>query len=248
MSFDWGWWHGAWERHMVGYMPGRAAALDVMVDLLAHLTSPEAEIIELGAGTGDLAARLCDELPAARVTAVELDPLLAWIGQEVHGTHGGRLHWSALDLRAPDWPDRLARPVDAVASVAALHVLGAEGTIGAYRAAHRLLRAGGVLINLDWAAPQPRTPRLAAGIAALRDARNAVGARTSFTHHTEAIEADPELAALWAERRNRFGPPTNDEPPYLPAAGHVRALEEAGFDDVTTVWRDIDQAVVVAIA
>lgn len=244
---DWQWWARAWDAHMIGFMPDRAVPLAIMSSLLGDHVGPQGRVIELGSGTGTWAAAMCEVLPHAQVIAVELDPLLVRIGQEVHGAVD-QLEWAEVDLRDPAWPDGVPGPADALASTAVLHMLGQDGAQAAYGAAHRALREGGMILTLDWAAPDIPDATLAARVRNLSEARLAAGGPTAFWQHQAAIDADPLLADLDARRRARFGPPPAEEPPYLSAAAHDAALRAAGFSSVTTLWRTLDMALIVAIA
>lgn len=245
LTVDWEWWARAWGTHMAGYMRSRDVPLAIMRELLVRCCPADAHVVELGAGTGGLSAALCDALPDITVTAIELDPLLERIGAEVLGDLGGRLRRADLDLRSTDWSDAVQGPVHAVISVAALHVLGADGTRAAYAAARRLLGGTGLLLNLDFATPDRSGP-LGIALEAAAEAQLQVGASTSFSHHGPLIQADPVLADLWHRRQARFGPPPAEEPPYLEAEGHRRALQAAGFRQVVEPWRDLDLALLAA--
>lgn len=232
---------------MAGYMPGREVPLGIIATTLEQLVPPDGHVIELGSGTSSWAAALCELMPAIRWTAVELDPLLTRIGQEVHGDAGGRLRRVQLDLRDPAWLDDVD-PADAVVSVAALHMLGAELIAATYRAVHRILRPGGLLADLDYDTPAVSDPGLRRTLQDLAAARLTRAEPTSFSQHGAAMDADPLLARLRAQRVELLWPTTREEPPHLSARGHEAALRDAGFTALTTPWRDLDLALVLAIA
>jgi SAM-dependent methyltransferase len=159
MTTAWHWWYEAWETHMDGFLPARDSVLDLLCELLADLTGPAPRILEVGSGTGSLAARAVTHLPDATVVGVDLDPLLQAFGEHVLGDLGGRLRRHDADLRANDWHHGLTGEFDAVISVAALHMLGAHDTTRVLTDLGALLRPDGVLLDLDWAT---RRSRLAA--------------------------------------------------------------------------------------
>lgn len=182
---------------MAGYMPGREVPLGIIATTLEQLVPPDGHVIELGSGTSSWAAALCELMPAIRWTAVELDPLLTRVGQEVHGDTGGRLRRVQLDLRDPTWVDDVD-PADAVVSVAALHMLGAELIAATYRAVHRILRPGGLLADLDYAAPAVSDPGLGRTLQSrLRTHRRTHGheLHTPAGHRPRNPHAAPNLAA-----------------------------------------------------
>lgn len=230
---------------MAAYVPEQA--LTLLCDVAVRALPPQPTIVELGAGTGSLADRLAAARPDATVLAVDLDPLLPAIGDAVLGDRDGRVVRLELDLREEGWTTTLPRPVDAVVSVAALHMLGADGTTRVLADVLRLLRPGGLLLDLDWAAPTVADPALAAAVTAVVDASVDGIEPSVFTSHREALAQDPELARLDARRRERFGPPPATEPPYLDADGHRAALRSAGAAEVVELWRHLDLALLAAV-
>lgn len=246
MTTAWHWWYEAWETHMDGFLPARDSVLDLLCELLADLTGPAPRILEVGSGTGSLAARAVTHLPDATVVGVDLDPLLQAFGEHVLGDLGGRLRRHDADLRANDWHHGLTGEFDAVISVAALHMLGADDTTRVLTDLGALLRPDGVLLDLDWATPEVETGRLASSLRRLERRRNDTAAATVFSQHRLALASDPELARLDALRRDRFGTPPAEEPTPLDAAGHRRALLDAGFLSVVEVWRHLDLTLIAA--
>jgi trans-aconitate methyltransferase len=111
---DWRVWLNRWDAQQTGYLPEREARFAAMLDVLDVLHPADFVAVDLGCGPGSLAKRLLDRFPRARCLAVDLDPVLRTMGQQVHGTFDGRLRWVDADLRDADWPRRLeTRHVDA---------------------------------------------------------------------------------------------------------------------------------------
>jgi SAM-dependent methyltransferase len=232
---------------MAAFVPGHEAALDLLCDVVARTLRPDPTVVELGAGTGSLADRIAGVRPDARVLALDLDPLLPALGQQVLGDRGGRVVRLEADLRQSDWSEALPSSVDAVVTVAALHMLGRAGTARVLRDAVGLLRHGGLLLDLDWAASEIHDRALADTVEGLVDAALAAVGPSPFVERTVALEADTELARLAALRRARFGPPPAVEPAYLDAHGRRRALLDGGCTEVVELWRHLDLALLVAI-
>ena len=55
-------------------------------------------MLDLGCGPGSLAVRLLDRMPAARVVAIDTDPLLLALGRAAYGGRSG-LRFVDQDLR-----------------------------------------------------------------------------------------------------------------------------------------------------
>jgi len=136
------------------FVPQYDAMLDAVADALAeHLPRPDARVLDLGAGTGSLSHRLATKFDRITLTLLDADPkMLAQAKTRlapfaarvtfVEGTFQGAL--PACDV--------------AVASLSLHHVHTTEARQATYRAIHRLLPAGGVLVNAD--AMLPLAPEL----------------------------------------------------------------------------------------
>jgi SAM-dependent methyltransferase len=240
------WWFDAWEAHMAGFVPGHEEVLRLLCDVVSRTLPPDPTVVELGAGTGSLGDRIAAARPDARVIAVDLDPLLPALGQHVLGDRDGRVVRREVDLREVAWREGLPSTVDAVVTVAALHMLGRDDTVRVLTDVAGLLRRGGLFLDLDWAAPAISDPALARATGDLAEAALAAAGPSAFVEHRAALDADPELARLEALRRARFGPPPEVEPAYLDAHGHRRALLDGGFAEVVELWRHLDLALLAA--
>jgi predicted RNA methylase len=75
--------------------------LATLTAVLAEFVGERSRVLDLGAGTGSLAAVVLDRLPEARCVAVELDPVMSEIGRRTIGDAGGRLRWIDADLATP---------------------------------------------------------------------------------------------------------------------------------------------------
>ncbi len=244
---DWQWWFDAYEAHMAGYIPNRDQVLQLVHDVIIGMAPPTATIVELGAGTGSLAHRIATSLPRATVVAVDLDPLATAIGRHVLDDADGRLHRLKLDLREPGWHDQLPDEVDVVVSIAALHMLGADRTRQVLHDVGGRLRAGGLLIDLDWAPPRTGSPRLQQTLQTLVNAHETQAAATAFSTHRDTLNAEPQLAQLDALRRQRLGHPPGPEPVPLTAEEHRAALNDAGFFESMELWRHLELALIAAV-
>ncbi|WP_031082109.1 class I SAM-dependent methyltransferase [Streptomyces sp. NRRL WC-3549] len=239
-------WVERWERQQQRYAFDREERFTVVADVVEHVTmghdSPR--VLDLGCGPGSLPARLIKRLPTAEIVAVDMDPLLLALARTRHSRAAryveaviGEDGWTgALGLR---------RPVDAVVSTTALHYLP-EGVLRrTYAELTGLLRPGGVLINAD------HLPLEGEGFVEIAEY---VGTRRAERQHAfdhedwetwwSAVEKEPELTGLCAERRKRRSAHAG-RPVTL--GRHIELLAEAGFGPANPVWQVGNSYVLVAV-
>ncbi|WP_426513990.1 methyltransferase domain-containing protein [Dactylosporangium sp. McL0621] len=134
MGIDWDDWLHRWDAQQEGYVPEREARFTAMFDVLAALLPDGFTAVDLACGPGSIAQRLLARFPAARVVAVDMDPVMLALGRGALGDAGGRLRWVEADLAAPGWVAELGEPrVDAVLSSTALHWLWPDSLTRVYR-------------------------------------------------------------------------------------------------------------------
>lgn len=245
---DWLAWWQRWEIQQ-GIHPEREGRFQAMLDLLGALAPPECRVIDLGAGPGSFCQRVLTRFPNAEALAVDLDPVLLTMGRAALDELDGRLTWVDADLREPTWSASLGdASMHAVVSTTALHYLPIESLCDTYRAAFRLLRSGGVLLNGDRVrlpearAVIGRTLRLLAD--RYRDERAMAGVET-WDAWWKALAEVPAAAALFAERERRFKWDSKAPQPTFDV--HVAALFDAGFAEVDIAWQERDARVVIAV-
>ncbi len=244
---DWTGWLNRWEAQQGSYMPDREARFAVIVDALEAVCGPSPSVVDLGSGPGSLARRILERLPAARVSAIDMDPVLLAIGRNALGDLGGRLHWLDADLRS-DWSLGPDVQVDAAVSTTALHWLPMEALAALYSRLAGVIREGGAFINGDRIEFPPELPRLAAAARWLRDRTtpSSPAGAESWEEWWAAVEREPGLAAAVAERRRRHHDhPDHEHPADL--STHVSALRSAGFTEAGTIWQHLADRVLVAV-
>jgi SAM-dependent methyltransferase len=262
-GIDWSRWLDRWDAQQTGYIPEREARFTAMFDVLELMLPPGFLAGDLGCGPGSLARRLLERFPGARCLAVDLDPVLLTMGQRVHGTIGGRLTWIDADLRDPGWPSGLAvSHVDAVLSTTALHWLPSDALARLYRQLGGLVREGGVFLNGDTIRFGPTLPsfrRLGATFERrTRESAHADRRVEDWEGWWEALEAEPAVAELLAERRRRFAwrslepgkrfsaqPSDGITSPIIDF--HEAALRNAGFREVGVIWQRMEDRVLAAV-
>lgn len=194
-------------------------------------------MIDLGCGPGSLSARLVERLPEAEVVCVDADPLLLGLGRAAYP----HLRFVAADLRTGGWTKALGleRQVDAAVSTTALHWISEQDIKAVYAEVATVLRPGGLLLNGDHMDTEEVTPALSRLEYAVheRQAERLFGAERpeGWRAWWDAIEADAAFADLNRERTTAGGDHNSSESHLL--SHHVRALREAGFAEVGTLWQ-----------
>ena len=244
-------WLRRWDQMQTNYFPEREKRFQVMLDLLDVLFPGSFVAVDLACGPGSLSQRLLVRFPRANCIAVDLDPVLLTLGRSVLGEMQGRLRWSELDIREPGWHNRLGETqVDAVLSTTALHWLPPETLVSVYQELAALIRAGGVFLNGDHLGFVPHLPTFRLVAATMRDRREAQAfgqvERENWRQWWDALQGEPGMQDLFAERERRFAwRPFDDPEPIL--ALHEAALQQAGFHEVGVIWQNLDNRVLMAV-
>ncbi len=173
-------------------------------------------IVDLGTGTGALAARCLRTAPSARIFGIDADPgMLAGAERRLRG----RAELVTGDFAKSEFP-----PCDAVvASFALHHVRTHAAKEKLYRKIRMALRPGGVLVNVDC---QPARDR------ALRDQQMDAWKAHLMRSYSRAKAA--EFLADWSK-----------EDVYIPLEDECDLLRRSGFA-VEILWRSGAFAVLAA--
>ena len=250
VAIDWRKWLGRWDRQQTRYLPHREERFAAMFDALETLLPPNFVALDLGCGPGSLSQRLLERFPQARIIAVDQDPVLLAMGQGALGDLGGRLRWVDANLREPSWRERIGvESVDAALSTTALHWLPPDQLVRLYTELGTLIRAEGLFLDGDHMAYSPGMEPFARirGLVNERDERAAEqGGADSWRGWWDALSAEPELAALFAERERRQ-PETTHGDFELTYELHAAALSNAGFRSVGVLWQRLDDRVLLAV-
>jgi tRNA (cmo5U34)-methyltransferase len=196
-------------------VPAYAAMRPVQLDLLG-LALPHGgagrRVLDLGGGTGALAAAIAERYPDARVEIWDTDDAMLAVARERCGAFGERVSY-----RAQSFTDPLPA-CDAVAACIALHhVKDLRVKAALYRNIHAALRPGGLFVNADTAVCE--TP-------ALRDHAFRLWADSMRVHGIGEAEARAHFAS-WAK-----------DDYYPPLITELRLLAEAGFTEPECFWRE----------
>jgi len=244
-------WRHRWDLQQERYVWDREWRFQAMLLWLRSVAGSRPRCLDLGCGTGAVTQRIVEKFPQARVVAVDYDPVTRRLGEVALARYARRITWVDADLRSPDWTRAIpAGRYDAVLSSTALHWLRAPELARLYRDLARILRPGGLFLNADSIAFDPRSRRLrAAGrkvLAAVQAQRIRRGRGEGWTNWWSAVGRVPALAEEMRLHRQRFprehrGTPTPDLP------GHVRRLRAAGFREVELVYSRRTSRVLAAV-
>lgn len=215
----------AYDASIRAFVPGYEAMLREAAAVLADLPAADPQIVDVGVGTGALAAACLAVRPDARLTGIDADPgMLAAARERLAGTGSGPA--APVRLVEADFLEAALPACDAiVASLALHHVPSPAAKRAFYDRCAAALRPGGVLVSADRFLADERPAR--------------AGERQAWLAHLERsftpAEARGHLEA-WAEEDRYF--PLGDELGWLRAAGLAPQVtwREPGFA-VVAAWR-----------
>jgi tRNA (cmo5U34)-methyltransferase len=130
-------------------VPAYAVMRPVQLELLALALPNEgagARVLDLGGGTGALAAAIAERFPGAQVEIWDTDPAMLAVARERCAACGDRVNYIARSFT------EALPPCDAVAACIALHhVKDLKVKAAIYRNIFAALRPGGMFVNADTA-------------------------------------------------------------------------------------------------
>jgi len=194
-------------------VPAYPAMRPVQLELLAlGLPKQGGLVLDLGGGTGALAAAIAERFPAVEVEIWDTDPDMLAVSRERCARFRERVRYVERSFTEP------LPSCDAVAACIALHhVKDMVVKGGIYKNIFAALRPGGIFVNADTAVCA--TP-------ALRDHAFKLWAETMRPHGINEAEASQHFAS-WAH-----------EDYYPPLVTELRMLAEAGFAEPECFWRE----------
>ena len=194
-------------------VPAYPAMRPVQLELLAlGLPKSGGLVLDLGGGTGALAAAIAERFPSVTVEIWDTDPAMLAVSRERCARFGDRVRYVECSFTEP------LPSCDAVAACIALHhVKDMVVKGGIYKNIFAALRPGGIFVNADTAVCA--TP-------ALRDHAFKLWAETMRPHGINEAEASQHFAS-WAH-----------EDYYPPLVTELRMLAEAGFAEPECFWRE----------
>lgn len=196
-------------------VPAYPAMRPVQLDLLALALPGRGDgkrVLDLGGGTGALAAAIAENFSAAIVEIWDTDAEMLAVSRERCAAFGDRVRY--VERSFTD----LLPPCDAVAACIALHhVKDLTVKAAIYKNIHAALRPGGIFVNADTAVCA--TP-------VLRDHAFKLWADSMRPHGIDEAAAYKHFAG-WAH-----------EDYYPPLITELRLLADAGFAEPECFWRE----------
>ena len=239
-------WYARWEAMMASYTIARDDRFDLVLSAPKLLPAHDLRILDLGCGPGSLSFRAGDRFPAARILAVDFDPVLLEIGRQVAQARSSPIEFRQADIRDDGFWKDLEENFDLAVSATALHWLNAENHSRLYHRIFRALAPGGWFVNSDHVAGgspelQERNRRR------LEEQQRAAFAQSGAMKWDEFWSAmQGELGKLdLAALRNQeaFWEGTDDGHQLQ---FHRGALKASGFAGIEVLWRELGEAVLGA--
>jgi tRNA (cmo5U34)-methyltransferase len=202
------------------FIPGYDAMLDETVEAIREQVPASARVLDLGTGTGALAARIANALPRARLVLLDADR--AMLEMAAIRLHDDR---DRVELRHGDFAGELPKVHAAAASLALHHLHDAADKRAMYAKIHAALEPGGVLANADITLP------------ASRELSDPIRRRWA-AHLVENGDTEAQAYARfeqWSREDEYFG---LDE--------ELAMLKDAGFVEIDVRWRLGPSTVIVA--
>ncbi len=201
----------------------RAVQLTLLERHLPRTPAGEATglVLDLGGGTGALAAAIAERFPLVRIHILDTDPAMLAFARARCAGCGGR-----VELHEKSFADPLPA-CDAVVACIALHHVRDPAAKGAiYRNIFTALRPGGLFANAD----------------AIMDSREAVR-----RHHFDVWSRFQQSQGFTAaETREHFAAWAREDH-YPPVWLELQLLAEAGFAEPDCFWREEHQGVFGAV-
>ena len=201
-----------YDRAIRTFIPHYDTMLGTIVHWLETSIPADAQVVDLGAGTGVLSAAILDALPAVRVQLVDTDPNMLEAAAVRCQEHDGR-----FELRRALFQDELPRCNAVVATLALHHVPDHDDKRDLYAAIRAALEPGGLVVVGDMLI-HPHGPERRGML------------RDWYAHMAEhgitEEEADGHFAQWAAEDH------------YVALVEELQLIGAAGFPNPDCFWRD----------
>ncbi|MEV6345334.1 class I SAM-dependent methyltransferase [Actinoplanes sp. NPDC051851] len=232
-------WRTAWDEMMTAFVPGLATLERATATTIeALLGGAPRRVLDLGGGPGLFAGRMAARWPDARITLVDIDPVLLELARAALPT---TVTVTAADLTTPAWPSSTGDRYDLITAVMTVHYLDPGPIRALYAAALQALAPGGLLIVADLM-PDDTLPTV---MASLDPAPAEAAAELAWAQWWSSLDEAPHLHPLLATRADLF----RTRPPAgftAPASWHTTAARQAGFRESGLLWRDGRHAALAA--
>ena len=243
-DLDWPHWLERWEAMQNCYVPRRLYRFDLMLTLPHLPREAEVQILDLGCGPGSLSFFALHHYRNARIVAVDFDPVLLAMGQQVAEGTTDRIQFLLADLREAEWWTVYEETFDLVLSATALHWLNAAHFEQTLRCIYRALKGGGWFMNSDHAASDDSETQ--ARYNAMLEQKRAAAFRATKADRWDGFwqELGRELSqAGLPALRNEVESWEGNEDGH-PRQFQMTTLEECGFEQVDVYWQEQGEAVI----
>ncbi|NQT83151.1 class I SAM-dependent methyltransferase [bacterium] len=245
-DLDWHLWFERWEAMQNCYIPQRLYRFALMLELPGLPREDKLWILDLGCGPGSLAFLALRRHANGLIVAVDFDPVLVAIGQQVAKGTTDRIQFLLADIREGGWWKGYEEVFDLVLSATALHWLNAEHLAETYGRIYGALKPGGWFMNSDHiASDNPRTQALYRKI--LQEKHQKAFRKTGaddWNGFWEDLGRELNRLDLLALRNEAaFWEGTEDG---QPKRFHIGQLERCGFEEVEIHWQELGEAVIGA--
>jgi len=246
LDLDWQAWFERWQAQQDCYVPQRLYRFDLMLQWPNLPQQSEVHILNLGCGPGSLAFRALACYPNAHVVAIDFDPVLLTMGQQVAQDRAGRIQFLRADIRDGGWWAAYDEAFDLVVSATALHWLSMENLATAYRRAYRALKPGGWLMNSDHMASDHA--EIQTRYREMLRAKQQTAFRQLRADDWDAFwdALGGELGQLDLRELRNAAEYWEGSDDGQPRQVHIDLLRECGFEQVEFHWQDLGEAVIGA--
>lgn len=203
-----------YDRIIRTFIPNYDRMRTIQLDLLAAVLPSDRPslVLDLGGGTGALAAAVAERFSRAEVEIWDTDPAMLEVAAARCAAYGQRVRGVAKSFAGP-FP-----ACDAVVACIALHhVKDLTAKCAIYAQVRRALRPGGLFANAD---------TCMSAVPWVRDRAFAAWAAFMATQGIDAAQAARHFAD-WSK-----------EDYYPPVATEISLLREAGFPEPDVFWRE----------
>ena len=212
--------------------PLRHKMIEIILDILPYDQDTALKVMDLGVGTGIFSARVLEEFPNSRVTAIDGAEAMMDIATERLGPMADRLNWIIADFRQLPAGTLAADSYDLVISSYALHHLNAGEKLALLKQVVKALKPGGWLLNADIAVAEDES------IEQRMQQLRVEGVMS------RASAADKRFASLESTRAylSQMQIAENDQPQTV--ATDLKIIRESGLPAAEIFWKELNEAVI----
>ena len=137
-----------YDRGCLRTVPDPEGLYDAVVRSLPFRRNGELRVLDLGAGTGLLGARIAEEFPKARITLADLSVEMLGVARRRLADGSGRFEFRVMDYAREPLPGG-PQGFDLVVSSLSLHHLSHGDKQETFGKVHASLASGGRFVNAD---------------------------------------------------------------------------------------------------